>query len=101
MKVISNEGRTVAECFEELIEAKRNGEEAILEYGGFTNVTADVPDNFEEMDHSEVIRQIKVAGIKRRNLQEAQEMGYPEGLSDEEMIRKADEKDGEAEMIKK
>ena len=52
--------------FDQIIEASTNGEFAVWEYGGFTVTTDDIPEDYEHMDHSEIVRQMKVKAIERQ-----------------------------------
>ena len=50
--------------FDQLIEARNNGEYAVWEYGGYVTTTDDIPENYNKLEHSEVIRQMKVKAFE-------------------------------------
>ncbi len=52
--------------FDQLIEAYKNGEYAVWEYAGFISTTDDIPEDYDQLDRSETIRQIKVKAIERQ-----------------------------------
>ena len=45
--------------FDQLIEASRNGEFAVWEYGEYIGTTDDVPDNIDELEYTQIIRHMK------------------------------------------
>ncbi len=53
--------------FDQLIEANNNGEYAVWEYGGFIMTTDDIPENCDQLEYSEIIRQMKVKASERQN----------------------------------
>ena len=52
--------------FDQLIEARNNGEYGVWEYGGFITTTDDVPEYYDQLEYSEVIRQMKMKAIERQ-----------------------------------
>ena len=52
--------------FDQLIEARNNGEYAVWEYEGYITTTDDVPENYEQLEYSEVIRQMKLKAFERQ-----------------------------------
>lgn len=58
--------------YDQLIEAKNNGEYAVWEYGGYVTTTDDIPENYNQLEYSEVIRQMKMKAFERQTkLEEA------------------------------
>ena len=58
--------------FDQLIEARNNGEYAVWEYGGYITTTDDIPEDYAQLEHSEVIRRMQVEAYKRQTkLEEA------------------------------
>lgn len=45
--------------FDQLIESRNNGEFAVWEYGGYIATTDDVPENIDELEYTQVIREMK------------------------------------------
>lgn len=70
MKIIKVEKGNTSNGFEQIIESKRIGEFAICEYGEYIITTDDVPDDYDILDYSEVIRQIKVKVFERQSKME-------------------------------
>ena len=63
LKVIKAEN--ALDGFDQLIEARKNGEFAVWSFGGFINTSEDVPANFETISYDEIINAMKVAAIER------------------------------------
>ena len=51
--------------FDQLIEAYKNGEFAVWEYAGVIMTTDDIPEDYEHMEHSEIVRQMKHKAFER------------------------------------
>ncbi|MBQ6323224.1 MAG: hypothetical protein IJI22_00130 [Bacilli bacterium] len=75
MKIIKVED--TIEGFKQLIDSRMNGEYAVWEFGEFITTTDDVPDNYDSLEFSEVVRQMKVKALER-----SEKLGLDKGISE-------------------
>ncbi len=52
--------------FDQLIEARNNGQFAVWEFGDFVSTTDDIPENYSQLEYSELVRQMKVKAFERQ-----------------------------------
>lgn len=78
LKIIKAEN--ALDGFDQLIEARKNGEFAVWSFGGYITTTDDVPENYKSLDYHEVIRLMQVKAFDRHDkLEEAKGIEPPFG----------------------
>ncbi len=66
MRTIIVHDKDINGAWNELVECRRRGDFAMMEFGGFVNTTDDVPKNFEHMRIDKIYEELKLAGMNRQ-----------------------------------
>ena len=77
---------TVLDGFKKLIVAKKNGIDAMWEYGGFVTTTDMIPENYEAMDFNDVVSYMKQAAVQNEIGNQTDQEYYSDDTKSEKRI---------------